>query len=299
MSEQPIIVKKKIIKGHAHHGGSWKVAYADFVTAMMAFFMVMWLMSMSDQVKDKIQGYFNDPLGFTNSTPKSKVIVTLDGMTKPKPGVKAAKGQSGLPEKAAKAEQQTLQQVKDKISQALANSGSLKDLAKDIRITMTPEGLLIQFIEAQGAVFFESGSAVIRPEAQKIVAKIAPILSSSKHLMEIQGHTDAQSFPGKINGNWALSNERALALQEALEGDSVPDKQFAGVRALAATHLLDPAHPLSYVNRRVTILLPREYTSDSMPIKPADQLHNEVSSVNQPEGVILKPDVDIQSEKRK
>jgi chemotaxis protein MotB len=285
VAEQPIIVKKKIIQGHAHHGGSWKVAYADFVTAMMAFFLVMWLLSMSDEVRDKIQGYFNDPLGFTNATPKSKVILTMEGSTKPKPSVTATKGKNGNP---FTGEQRTLEAVKDKISRLLTET-SMKDLAKDIRLSMTREGLLIQFIEAKGAVFFESGSSQIRPEALKVVAKIAPVLTASKHLMEIQGHTDAQPFGGKINGNWALSNERALTLQEALETDQVPDSQFSGVRAFAATHLLDPAHPLSYMNRRVTILLPREYTSDSLPIKPGDQLSSEVAAANTPEAVMVKP----------
>jgi chemotaxis protein MotB len=285
MADQPIIVKKKIIKGHAHHGGSWKVAYADFVTAMMAFFLVMWLMSMSEDIKDKIQGYFNDPLGFTNTTPKSKVMLTMEGMSKPKPTVTTGKGNGDM---AAVTEQKTLEQVQNKIARALADS-KMKELAKDVKMTVTKEGLLIQFIEAKGAVFFESGSSRIRPEALKVVAQIAPILTASKHLMEIQGHTDAQPFGGRINGNWALSNERALALQETLEQDLVPDTQFSGVRAFAATHLLDPAHPLSYMNRRVTILLPREYTSDSLPLKPADKLHNEMADGSTPEAVMVRP----------
>jgi chemotaxis protein MotB len=286
VAEHPIIIKKKIVGGHAHHGGSWKVAYADFVTAMMAFFMVMWLMSMSEDTKDKIQGYFNDPLGFTSTAPKSHTILTMDGMPKPKPNVTAGKG-SG--EQAASSEQNRLQQVKSKVERALADDHGLSNLTKDIKVTLTTEGLLIQFIEAKGAVFFESGSNVIRPEALKVVAKIAPILTASRHQLEIQGHTDAQPFQGRINGNWALSTDRALALQSALEEDLVPDKQFSTLRGYAATHLLDPLHPLSYVNRRVTILLPREYTSDSLPVRPGDELQNQVADVNQPEAVIIQP----------
>jgi chemotaxis protein MotB len=288
MAEQPIIVKKKIVKGHGHHGGSWKVAYADFVTAMMAFFMVMWLMSMSQDVKDEIQGYFNDPLGFTDTAPKSRSLLTMEGMPKPKPAITAGKG-SG--DNAAAMEQRTMQEVKSQVEKKLAQSEEFKKFIKDIKISITAEGLLIEFIEAKGAVFFESGSSKIRPDALRIVSSIAPILTASKHVLEVQGHTDAQPFQGRVNGNWALSSERALSLQEALEGDKVPDGQFSELRGFGPTQLLDPTHPLSYINRRVTILLPRKYQNGDAQAAPADALRSAVVGTTEPQAVMLQPNL--------
>src|SRR5579862_9498990 len=187
MAEQAIIIKKKVVKGgHAHHGGSWKVAYADFVTAMMAFFLVMWLVSLSPETKDEIQGYFNDPLGLKDTEPKTRSIMTLEGQPQPKPGQTKKPG-----EEAFKSEQTQLDSIEQRLKHALNADPSLADLLKGVKITQTPEGLLIEFVETKGAVFFESGSAVIRPEAAKLVAKIAPILQHAGHTMEIQGHTDA------------------------------------------------------------------------------------------------------------
>ena len=285
MAEQPIIVKKKIIAAHAHHGGSWKVAYADFVTAMMAFFLVMWLSNLSQQDKDMIQGYFNDPLGFTATAPRSRSLVTLAGQAKPpKPGDHRGNGQANSQE------QSQLKDVERRLKKVLSQDPTLKKLAQGIKISLTPEGLLIEFMEARGAVFFESGSSVIRPEAMRLVKKIAPILQAAKHTIEVQGHTDAQPIGGSMSGNWALSGSRALSLQSALSASGVEDKLFVGVSGYAATRLLYPDQPFAAANRRVTILLPRNYQPGSNEQEPADALKAAIGSSASPQAVELKPD---------
>jgi chemotaxis protein MotB len=285
MAEQPIIVKKRIVAAHAHHGGSWKVAYADFVTAMMAFFLVMWLTNLSQDTKDMIQGYFNDPLGFADTIQRSRSLENLPGQPRPtKPGQKR-----GLSE-ASNVEQSELSKVEQKLKEVLSQDPALKKLAAGIKISLTSEGLLIEFMEARGAVFFQSGSSVIRPEALKLVNRISPILEAAKHSIEIQGHTDAQPMGGSMNGNWALSESRALAIQQTLGESGVNDKLFVGVSGYAATRLLDPEHPFAAANRRVTILLPRKYVPGAMEAEPADALRAAIGSNATPEAIEVRPD---------
>ncbi len=286
MAENQIIIRKKIVKGHsAHHGGSWKVAYADFVTAMMAFFMVMWLVGLSADIRDKIQGYFNDPLGVAESEPKSKTILTMEGMPKPKPGEHNEPG-----DQAYHNEQQKLQSLGKKIKDAINSDKQFSQLINGIRITQTPDGLLIEFAETKGAVFFESGSAVIRPEARKLVDKIAPILAAQAHNLVVQGHTDAQPFTGSPNGNWGLSTERALSLQSALMEGGVREDQFSEVSGYASRRLLNNANPKDFSNRRVTILVPRTYRPGDQAAEPADALRDAIQKGSQPQAVELQPD---------
>ncbi|HWD37310.1 MAG TPA: flagellar motor protein MotB [Fimbriimonas sp.] len=290
MAEQTIIVKKVIHKGHGHHGGSWKVAYADFVTAMMAFFLVMWLTSMSQDVKDQIQGYFNDPLGLAPTAPKSLSIKTMEGSPAPKPFAEKPAGKNAF-----KQEQGQLQSIEKKIKDALGKDPEFKNLMKGVKISITQEGLLIEFMEAKGAVFFESGSSIIRPEAQKLMRKISPILSASKHPVDVQGHTDVVPYAGDKNGNFRLSTERALSLQEVLEDSGMPDSQFVGVKGFGSTRLLDPANPISQVNRRVTILLPRKYTQGDKEAAPSDDLASQIRGETVPQAVVVKPGaIDLQ-----
>ncbi|MBI1757139.1 MAG: OmpA family protein [Fimbriimonas ginsengisoli] len=246
----PVIIKRK--KGHegqAHHGGSWKVAYADFVTAMMAFFMVMWIMGLSDQTRAQIQGYFNDPIGFMKNMPRSKSIINLQGPP-PKPSPTPSIQQPKIEEEKRLRE---LQKELDKQIEADPNLGSLM---KQVEMTVTQEGLQIELVENTGAVFFESGSAVIRPLAQRLIAQIAPVLAKSGRKMVIEGHTDASPYPSTSYTNWDLSADRANALRRALEADGVGESQVMQVRGYAATKLKKPEDPLHFSNRRVTVLLP-------------------------------------------
>lgn len=255
---QPIIIKKKKAHGgHGHHGGSWKVAYADFVTAMMAFFMVMWLMGLSDETRAQIQGYFNDPLAMNKSMPKSKAIITIrtssptnNGMSKVETNRKFDK------------EKDKFEKMIGEIKKKIGNDPALKAMLKQLEMTVTKEGLRMEFVESNNTAFFSSGSTELLPEAKRLITTIAPMLEKSDHQMVVEGHTDAHEYAGTSYTNWDLSTGRALSMYRALMAGGVPHGQFEAIRGLAATKLRQPSNPLAAVNRRVTLLLPWQFTDE-------------------------------------
>jgi chemotaxis protein MotB len=287
MSDAPIIIKKKKAHGHAHHGGSWKVAYADFVTAMWAFFMVMWIMGLSDDVKMKIQGYFNDPLGFMKNQPKSQSAFSVKAFPSSKAGSSSSKATEAVFRE--EHERKSASELKEKITKAVAQSADLKDLLKHVEITVTPEGLRIELLESTGAVFFESGRAEIKPDALELIKRIASVLATTNRSMIVEGHTDAKPYAGKDYTNWDLSTDRALALRRALAIGGVGEGQFLGVRGLAATQLRKPSDPFHYSNRRVSILLPFEASKDQKIDMPKVEEKSHVDGMFQPPLEIVPP----------
>lgn len=258
--EAPIIIKKKK-GGHAgHHGGSWKVAYADFVTAMMAFFMVMWIMGLSDTDKESIQGYFNDPMGFVQNNPRMRVSVNPDMGPMSKPKSKPVPYSDQTPTEKQSAEK-LIREVKNKIKSAPQEE--VRALGGQLEYEMTGEGLLMEFSEKSGAVFFESGSAVVRPSARELIARVAPLLAATKRRMSVYGHTDAKPFPGHGYDNWDLSTDRAQSVRRALTASGVPISRFLEVTGRAATDLKKPDEPYHFSNRRVSVLLPWSTRGDS------------------------------------
>lgn len=267
----PIIIKKKKSHGgHAHHGGSWKVAYADFVTAMMAFFMVMWIMGLSEDTRTVIAGYFNDPMGFMKNPPISKSVITLPGQQAPKPG--NTRSTATEPFKTEDKERK----LQNEIKKALEGEVELKVLLENMEMSLTQEGLRIEFVESAGAVFFESGQATIRPQAMKLIQRVAPILAQSGRIMSLEGHTDAVPYPSKSYDNWDLSWDRANSFRHALMENGVKPRQIRDVRALADTKLKQPDRPAAFSNRRVTLLLPFETDADSInELLPKDAFEHE------------------------
>jgi chemotaxis protein MotB len=281
----PIIIKKKKVVGHGgHHGGSWKVAYADFVTAMMAFFMVMWILGLSDSTKAQIQGYFNDPLGFTKNEPKAPVNIVQFSSGPPKT-VAASGNQMGDSAAPIKLEEKEMKAFETKLKQAVADAGKgkgkgLGELIKNVDFTITSEGLRIELVEASGAVFFETGCATIRPEARKLIARMVPLLIESKRGVKLEGHTDSRPYANS-NGydNWDLSGDRAQAVRRLLKGFGMPNSQFLDVRAYADRHLRIPSNPYHYSNRRVTILLPFHSMRDQQVGLPKEELKDKIQGV--------------------
>ncbi|BBO22693.1 MAG: OmpA family protein [Armatimonadetes bacterium] len=267
MADTPIIVKKKKQEAHAHHGGSWKVAYADFVTAMMAFFMVMWIMGMDAETRSMVQGYFNDPLGFVKNPPKSQSPFTLPGSPAPKPGQAKRHGPDVM-----ESETFALKQLEAQISESLKGDDRLQELATHVELKITPEGLQIEFIEAAGDVFFETGRDIIRPKAMELIRTVGPILAQSNRTLVIEGHTDAAQYAGLNYTNLELSTDRASALRKALSSSGVALDQFQEVRGFADTKLRVPEDPLHYSNRRVTVLLPFAADADWAKPLPKTQL---------------------------
>jgi chemotaxis protein MotB len=281
-----IIIKRRKAHKHAHHGGSWKVAYADFVTAMMAFFMVMWILGLSDQTRAQISGYFNDPLGYSKTEPMSRNIVKFNGLQSPKPGKAKEAGNQDFGE-----DKNKVQGLEAQLGEAGKGDASLKELLSHVDINVADDGLRIELVEDAASVFFDSGSAVITPKAKILIAKLVPILKASKRKMTFEGHTDAKPFGRGGYDNWHLSNDRALAMLTELKHDGIADSQILGCRGYGSTKLRFPKDPFNVGNRRVSILLPSLTEADLK--KSSGPLDEDKAGIRDD----LKPSVDLRPDK--
>ncbi len=235
---QPIIVIKKKGGHGGHHGGAWKVAYADFVTAMMALFIVLWLMAQNDPVKKAVAGYFNDPRGTGNL-----LGTTMSGA-----------GEGAAP--AADKNTKQLQDLKEKLEKEIEARKDLQKLVKQIEITITPEGLRIELIEGKNGTFYQSGSAQLSPSGQELLALLAAELKTLPNQLLIEGHTDAAQYSTDANySNWELSADRANSARRLLQQDGVRRDQVTQVRGFADQMLRVKSNPYDPSNRRITILV--------------------------------------------
>ncbi|MEP6764501.1 MAG: flagellar motor protein MotB [Gemmatimonadaceae bacterium] len=251
-----IIVKKKISGGGGHHGGSWKVAYADFVTAMMAFFMVMWILGMDDKTRKAVEGYFSNPVGIKKGfgSGSSALFVGSSPTTIQRPSLKTVMHS---------AEKRTYEQLRERILQKLAASDSLKGLKGIVDIQVTNEGLRIELVEAgKGDQYFALGSAQMKPATALVLRVVGSELATLSQKVILEGHTDAAKFGGVAYSNWELSTERALAARRILSEVGVGDGRITEIRGLADTHLRVPTDPTAAANRRISILLP--FTTDKL-----------------------------------
>ena len=230
---QPIIIVKKKGGHGGHHGGAWKVAYADFVTAMMALFIVLWLMSTSQEVKQAVGGYFLDPTGH---------------------GKQAGSAIAGQGENLA-IKKDDMKQLKDKLEQAIKELPDFQKLQKNIKMTVTGEGLRIELLENDKGMFFESGSPQPSAEGRDLLTKLAQQLGALPNLILIEGHTDAKPYPGASYTNWELSADRANAARRIMQDQGLRTDQVSQVRGFAAQDLRDPAHPDDASNRRISVIV--------------------------------------------
>ena len=248
----PIIVIKKVSGHGGHHGGAWKVAYADFVTALMALFIVLWLMSSSEEVKKAVAGYFNDPKG------TGKLMGTV---------------MSGTGQTAAPADKDQLQQLKEKLEQEIKARKDLEKLSKQIEITITPEGLRIELIEGKDGTFFQSGSARLSDSGQELLALLAAELKTLPNSLLIEGHTDATPYPSNSGySNWDLSADRANSARRLMQQDGVRVNQVTQVRGYADQMLRVKTNPLDPSNRRISILVKND--SETVPTLSAASVVN-------------------------
>jgi chemotaxis protein MotB len=231
---QPVIVIKKTSGHGGHHGGAWKVAYADFVTAMMALFIVLWLTSQSDPVKKAVAGYFNDPKGTAN----------LLGTTMSGNGI------------AVTTHDEALQKLKEKLEQEIQAKKELEKLSKQIEITITPEGLRIELLEGKDGTFYESGSAKLSGNGQELLALLAGELKTLPNDLLIEGHTDATQYSTDASySNWELSADRANSARRLMQQDGVRGDQVTQVRGYADQLLRVKNNPYDPSNRRISILV--------------------------------------------
>ncbi len=253
--EAPVIrvVKKKQVH-EAHHGGSWKVAYADFVTAMMAFFLVMWIVSMNQQVREEIQNYFNNPSAAAQS--RAGISKLAAGGSNPVANGSYGVGAKSWRELALEAQKERFARVRDSLENEIAGRPDLSRLGKHVEISVTPSGLDIELIEATESLFFKSGSAELPTSTVRLLSMIARELGRVPNPVAIEGHTDSVRFSGRADyTNWELSTDRANAARRVMESDGLRPHQVVEVRGYADSRPRDPGHPRNPINRRVTIMV--------------------------------------------
>jgi chemotaxis protein MotB len=230
----PIIIIRKKKAHHAPHGGAWKVAYADFVTAMMALFIVLWLLASSQEVQKAVGGYFQDPTGrgklqgTKQPSVTESLVVTKDDMD----------------------------QLREKLEQAMHELPQFDLVQKNIQITMTAEGLRIELMENEGGLWFESGSAHISERGQGMFSMLAAQLKDIPNRLMIEGHTDAKPYPStKGYTNWELSADRANTVRRILQEAGVGSDRIEQIRGFADQHLRNKSDPFDPMNRRVSLIV--------------------------------------------
>ncbi len=251
-STEPRIVKKKKVGG-GHHGGAWKVAYADFVTAMMALFIVLWIMSQSQSIRLAVAQYFKNPgilPGAVGLMEKSDL-----GGDMPTPG-HSQDLQTPTPVKPeAKQANDSLEEVKKRIQEVIAQLPELSQLKDQVALEITREGLRIELLERESPTFFDIGSTNVKPEAQKMFTYLAQELGRLPNRITIEGHTDSRPYGTPTYTNWELSTDRAHAVRRLMETAGLKPSQLLAVRGFADRQLRRPEDPLDYQNRRVSIIV--------------------------------------------
>jgi chemotaxis protein MotB len=240
--EQPIIIKKK--GGHAgHHGGAWKVAYADFVTAMMALFIVLWLMNSSKPVQEAVGGYFRDPHGVAQ---------------------KKGSALGGAGEKAPVDKKEDMAKLKEDLLKAMEQMSDFSKLKKQIEMTVTPEGLKIELMEDPNGTFFENGKAQPTAIMQNLLKVLSVEVGKLPNSILIEGHTDSRPFSdSQTYGNWDLSTDRANAARRLMQNSGLRPAQVVQVRGYADQNLRKPLQPEDASNRRVTLII--QYVKTEQP----------------------------------
>jgi len=231
---RPIIVIKKKVNHGGHHGGAWKVAYADFVTAMMALFIVLWLMNSSRQLQEAVGGYFKDPSGTSKQVGTDQrgagenFMITKDDMPK----------------------------LKEQLQKAVRKLNDFDKLQNQIQMTITGEGLRIELLESASGTFFESGSALPNKDGKELLILLAAELGKLPNKLSIEGHTDSKPYSGvRDYGNWELSADRANSARRLMQQNGVREDQVSQVRGYADQRLRTPKDALDPSNRRISVIV--------------------------------------------
>jgi chemotaxis protein MotB len=231
---RPIVVIKKKAGHGGHHGGAWKVAYADFVTAMMALFIVLWLMNSSKQVQEAVGGYFKDPTGTSK-----KVGTNMAGA-----GENFILTRDNMP------------LLKQQLQTAIRQISDFEKLQSHIEMTVTSEGLRIELSESAAGTFFDSGSPQLNDDGRQLLVTLAQELGKLPNKISIEGHTDSNPYNGAANyGNWELSTDRANAARRLMQQNGVRADQVTQVRGFADQRLRKAEAPLDPSNRRISLIV--------------------------------------------
>lgn len=301
---RPIIVKKIKKSGGGHHGGAWKIAYADFVTAMMAFFLLMWLLgSTSKAQKEGISDYFKTPLkvammggtsvgasdtlikggGGKDFTKKSGQVKKVDGPDGKKTKIDAEEAKKAL----EKAEKVKLEELKQKIEQAIDDSPNLSKFKNQLLLDITSDGLRVQIVDEQNRAMFNSSKADMQPYAKKILQELGQVLNGVTNKISLSGHTDATPYPDgeKSYSNWELSADRANASRRELVAGGMDETKLLRIVGLSSASLFDKENPFNATNRRISIIIMNKQAEenalkDGAAINiPSDSSASDVSNV--------------------
>ncbi|MDI9779588.1 MULTISPECIES: flagellar motor protein MotB [Pseudomonas] len=268
-NNQPIIIKRVKRFGGGHHGGAWKIAFADFATAMMAFFLVLWLLSTATpEQKIAIAGYFKDPIGFSESgTP---YVIDLGGSpqmapektinpemkSEPTPDTSIQLDKDQVETMAEQVERERLELLLQELQNKVEENPQLQKFKDQILFEITQDGLRIQIMDAENRPMFDIGSARLQPYFEDILLAMADTIKAVPNKISISGHTDAKPYSGTGDfGNWELSANRANAARRALVAGGYPDGQVARVVGYASSSLFDRKNPFNPVNRRIDIIV--------------------------------------------
>ena len=254
----PIIVirKRKVVHG-GHHGGAWKVAYADFVTAMMALFIVLWLMSADKEVQQAVSAYFNNPAG---------------------PGKQTGTAAAGVGN-SIEVPKDDMSKLAEKIQQALMTVPNFRNLKDHVEITVTSDGLRIELLETEAGMFFESGRPLPSENGGELLTRLAEELGKLPNNLLIEGHTDAKPFASDGSySNWELSSDRANSARKIMQAHGVRPEQVAQVRGCADRQLRHPEDPDGASNRRISVIV--QYLA---PAKPGSEKAPENPQTEKPE----------------
>ena len=270
---RPIIVKKIKKGGGGHHGGAWKIAYADFVTAMMAFFLLMWLLgSTSKAQKEGISEYFKTPLkqvlmgpsmgasdtiikggGGKDFTKKSGQVKKVDGPAGKKTALDAEEVKKALEQ----AEKVKLEELKKKIEEAIDDSPTLSKFKNQLLLDITSDGLRVQIVDEQNRAMFNSSKADMQPYAKQILQELGKTLNDVPNKISLSGHTDATPYPNgeKSYSNWELSSDRANASRRELVAGGMDETKLLRVVGLSSASLFNKENPFDATNRRISIII--------------------------------------------
>lgn len=305
-----IIVRRSRRKKHGHHGGAWKVAYADFVTAMMAFFLVMWLIGVgTKQQRAAIAEYFKNPsmvAGNATMAPPGKVgpggasdsAIKLGGaMDMPHgPGKDRRASRTAAPdvEKLAREQEKArLENLMQQLHAAIEKSQALEPFKDQLLLDITPEGLRIQIVDKQNRPMFDTGSATLEPYTVAILHELAGFIDQAPNKISISGHTDDAPYSSNHSySNWELSADRANAARRALLDGGLSEDKIARVVGLAASVPFDKANPGDPINRRISIILMTKQAQDAaLSQEQADGAQVATPSTTNVSAAVIKPAV--------
>ncbi len=275
---RPIVIKKSKKRGHDHHGGSWKVAFADFATAMMAFFLLLWLMGNTDkEQKQAISGYFVDPTSSVVSPGAKNIpigeggansaVIELNAPEVIDPGEEQElkMDEKTVDEIAEEREKKRLEELKLQLEELVDTSAAFAEFKEQVLIDITPSGLRIQIVDKDGRPMFDSGSKELKVYSRKILYGLADVLKKVPNKLSITGHTDATPFGGRDDyGNWELSSDRANSARRSLIRGGIDATKVARVEGFADSVLFDLNDPQNPINRRIAIIVLKQNISDAI-----------------------------------